>query len=183
MALERAYATNAFADHYLTDMFSAGHVRTPRKALADHVTPSEVGSYLARYMHDEDSSFGLRVSSKDGQWTAYGDKRYFDAIDAGNADRVKAAVQRSVDEVFVAFAEGSVAAVTKFRALESAPNRPAPSEYDRDRSNRASLFSWDGKTLRRRKKINKLDDYEWTSWWAGFTTLADLKLRYGPRNG
>lgn len=31
--LNRAYAMNAFADHFLQDIFSAGHVRTPRRLL------------------------------------------------------------------------------------------------------------------------------------------------------
>lgn len=31
--LELAYAMNAFADHFLQDLFSAGHIRTPRRAL------------------------------------------------------------------------------------------------------------------------------------------------------
>ena len=31
--LEGAYTTNAFADHFLEDLFSAGHLRTPRRFL------------------------------------------------------------------------------------------------------------------------------------------------------
>lgn len=31
--LERAYTMNAFADHFLEDLFAAGHVRTPRRLL------------------------------------------------------------------------------------------------------------------------------------------------------
>ena len=31
--LEGAYALNAFADHFLQDCFSAGHLRTPRRFL------------------------------------------------------------------------------------------------------------------------------------------------------
>lgn len=31
--LEKAYAMNAFADHFLEDSFSAGHLRTPRRYL------------------------------------------------------------------------------------------------------------------------------------------------------
>ncbi|MBS0654725.1 MAG: phospholipase, partial [Verrucomicrobia bacterium] len=36
-ALERAYAMNAFACHYLSDAFSAGHMRTPRKELSEQI--------------------------------------------------------------------------------------------------------------------------------------------------
>ena len=35
--LLRAYAINAFADHFLTDLFAAGHMRNPRRALCKRV--------------------------------------------------------------------------------------------------------------------------------------------------
>lgn len=106
--LQLAYAMNAFADHFLTDLFSAGHLRVPRKALADTVTPSDVGSLISRFMHDEDSKYGLAVRNAEGeQWRAYGDKRYFDSVDAANRRQVGRAVQRSADEVFQAFVDGA----------------------------------------------------------------------------
>ncbi len=37
--LELAYAMNAFADHFLQDSFSAGHLRTPRRALHQSLLP------------------------------------------------------------------------------------------------------------------------------------------------
>lgn len=74
--LELAYAMNSFADHFLTDLFSAGHLRVPRKQLARVVTPGELGSLISRFMHDEDSKFGLKVRNALGdEWHAYGDKR------------------------------------------------------------------------------------------------------------
>ena len=88
--LVRAYAMNAFADHFLTDLFSAGHLRVPRQELFDvtntywdagHVTG--VGAYisglLVKGMHDEDSKYGLTVKNALGDhWTAYGDKYLLD---------------------------------------------------------------------------------------------------------
>ncbi|KAL9609960.1 MAG: hypothetical protein Q9167_005312 [Letrouitia subvulpina] len=38
--LELAYTLNAFADHFLQDSFSAGHLRTPRRALHRSLNPS-----------------------------------------------------------------------------------------------------------------------------------------------
>ena len=38
--LELAYATNAFADHFLEDSFASGHLRTPRRALHKKDDPS-----------------------------------------------------------------------------------------------------------------------------------------------
>jgi len=97
--LMQAYAMNAFADHFLSDLFSAGHVRAPRKEIYQQVTPSALGSYLLRYMHDEDSRWGLNVLAGPGRrtsWHTYGDKRYFDAVDPANKELVDAAVQSSV---------------------------------------------------------------------------------------
>ena len=38
--LERAYAMNAFADHFLEDCFAAGHLRTPRRVLHKQNDPT-----------------------------------------------------------------------------------------------------------------------------------------------
>ncbi|KAK0216586.1 fungal fucose-specific lectin-domain-containing protein [Armillaria nabsnona] len=66
--LDGAYAMNAFADHFLEDSFSAGHLRTPPDA-------------CAKYMHDEDNAIGIGAKNPAGQsWTLYGDKRALDSI-------------------------------------------------------------------------------------------------------
>jgi hypothetical protein len=59
--LELAYAMNAFADHYLTDLFSAGHLRVPRKQLAAVVTPGDQGSLIT-----------LSCTMKYGDWAGGG---------------------------------------------------------------------------------------------------------------
>src|SRR5262249_42592779 len=85
-ALCWAYAMNAFADHFLSDLFSGGHIRAPRKKLQDTVSGGSMfGGLLTRAMHDEDSHWGLAVhnAAKDS-WRAYGDKRYFDTVDLAN---------------------------------------------------------------------------------------------------
>ena len=38
--LDKAYAMNAFADHFLEDSFSAGHLRTPRRLLHNNLDPA-----------------------------------------------------------------------------------------------------------------------------------------------
>lgn len=66
-----AYAMNAFADHYLEDSFSAGHMRVPRKLLHDDLAVSDL---CAQFMHGEDNAIGLSVVNPKGEnWTAYGD--------------------------------------------------------------------------------------------------------------
>jgi hypothetical protein len=99
--LLKAYATNAFADHFLTDLFAAGHVRTPRRALYEIslTTAGETG-LVAREMHDEDNSDGLHVSNARGhQWLAFGDGKEFDDVNIENFQLAIAAVQASADEI------------------------------------------------------------------------------------
>jgi hypothetical protein len=51
-----AYSMNAFADHFLEDSFSAGHLRTPRKRL--HELNSAFADYCAKVRAD--LTFGLK---------------------------------------------------------------------------------------------------------------------------
>ncbi|KAK6000003.1 hypothetical protein QM012_003991 [Aureobasidium pullulans] len=99
--LNVAYTINAFANHFLEDSFSAGHVRTPRKQL--HGTFDKSADYCAKYMHDEESAIGLAVTNKRGdKWHMYGDKKLKDDVDDQNAKLCLEAVQTSADEVYAA---------------------------------------------------------------------------------
>ncbi|HEY3500999.1 MAG TPA: hypothetical protein VGK73_40175 [Polyangiaceae bacterium] len=63
-----AIAQLAFALHYLTDAFSAGHMRTPRDRLGQQ------GGMAAKVMHDIDGRLGLTVTNGFAQkWRAFGD--------------------------------------------------------------------------------------------------------------
>ncbi len=74
-----AYAINAFYDHFMTDMFSSGHMRVPRRQLHGLMGIGDL--YTAHVMHDEDSENGLWVVGVVGEddkgkkvvWKAYGD--------------------------------------------------------------------------------------------------------------
>jgi hypothetical protein len=103
--LLRAYAINAFADHFLTDLFAAGHMRTPRRALYESASVALLPANLcAKRMHDEDNKFGLWVKNKLGdKWVAYGDARYRDEANAANRRIMKRALQQSMDEVWNAY--------------------------------------------------------------------------------
>ncbi|MFJ4196762.1 phospholipase [Pseudomonas sp. NPDC089534] len=175
--LERAYAMNAFADHYLTDLFSAGHLRVPRKAMAAVVTPSDLGSLVSRFMHDEDSRFGLKVRNGRGeQWRAFGDKRYFEAADNDNRQQVNQAVQASADEVFAAYASGSVPAASGFAALQRLPDLTAVLDL---KNNFSPLFRLENGKVLRRKDVNNLNDTATVDDWWGWSTYLLLK-NYQP---
>ncbi|WP_129972351.1 MULTISPECIES: phospholipase [unclassified Pseudomonas] len=171
LRLERAYAMNAFADHYLTDLFSSGHLRVPRKAMAAAVTPSDLGSLITRFMHDEDSKFGLKVRNGHGeQWRAFGDKRYFDATDADNRNQVTLAVQDSADEVYAAYSSGNVP--TTFNALQRLPDLTAVLD---PANNFSPLFRLQDNKVLRRKDVNNLNDNATVDDWWGWSTYLLLK--------
>lgn len=64
-ALMRAYYMNAFGDHFGTDQFAAGHLRTPRPELVNFCSATP-GGLQANYMHDEDNRNGLPVKNGRG---------------------------------------------------------------------------------------------------------------------
>lgn len=140
------YAWNAFADHFLTDLFSSGHLRTPRRSLYDiSLTDARETGLLARVMHNEDNVEGLQVTNARGEsWTAYGDGMELDSPPSDeNRRRAIAAVQASADEVYEAFSTGVVP--RHFRALDETPTlapfkpKPVPGS-----PNHAALFWADG---------------------------------------
>jgi len=103
-AMLRAYAMEAFCAHFLSDLFSAGHLRTPRKALHHNIDPFP--DLLSQMMHDEDSYNGLMGSSTYASsqsvtaWPLFGDKRMLDADNATNLAFAQAALQVSANEIY-----------------------------------------------------------------------------------
>jgi hypothetical protein len=107
--LKKALVMNSFADHFLTDLFASGHIRTPRAEIATACGSTLTGSLTGRRMHDEDNRNGLRVRNARGDvWWAFGDNRLFDAQNAENAAMVKEASYLSRFEVVSAFDTGVV---------------------------------------------------------------------------
>lgn len=100
--LNRAYIFEAFACHFLSDLFSAGHIRTPRRPLLEVPGISAVNAgFLANAMHDEDGFLGLDVRDSLGNhWKAYGDHSYFDYKSHSNRMRARDALQNSVFEIW-----------------------------------------------------------------------------------
>ncbi|KAM5441211.1 hypothetical protein MferCBS31731_003639 [Microsporum ferrugineum] len=97
-----AYAMNAFADHFLHDHFSAGHLRVPRRLL--HGSMLNSGDACSKLMHDEDGFLGLKVKNQNGDnWNTYGDSRLFDDVSKQHREIFIKGQQASVDEVFRAW--------------------------------------------------------------------------------
>ena len=117
--LVRALTQELFACHFLTDLFAAGHMRTPRKALVEHVHQRMGHSFvddnttkmgvaaglLAQAMHDEDNHEGLEVSSEQhpDPWPAYGDHCYYEQASDANNTQMEAAVVAALGSVMTTF--------------------------------------------------------------------------------
>jgi hypothetical protein len=134
--LQRAYLLEAFAAHFLSDLFATGHLRTPRKALHDSISPFP--DLLAQMMHDEDNYNGMMVSSNEHPhgWLAYGDKRSGDTPNGTNRSYAQAALQASINEIWNAY-QGTLPA--SYVALDHIPN--LDSAFDtKNHSNWSPLF-------------------------------------------
>ena len=108
--LDLAYKYDAFACHYLSDMFASGHLRTPRKELNNGRTSCSpiwnetTGNYMSKLMHDEENKGGLWVHNNLGQaWMAFGDTEFAYPINKENRLRQQETLQASVNEVYESY--------------------------------------------------------------------------------
>lgn len=175
--LDQAYAVNAFADHYLTDLFSSGHLRTPRRQLyerqygptgpvvdpkASAWTPdSAVSSLLAKCQHDEDSLNGLWVrNAKGDSWLCYGDDHYRDPQNYANAALVQQAVSLSTGEIYQAFDTKKLPA--SYAALQLCP---LLARNWNSTENYSPLFLMSGSQVLNRNDESNLLDYTHSSFY------------------
>ena len=128
----RALYTNAFADHFLTDGFAAGHVRVPRAEIrlwaASNGWSEKVAGSLSKLLHDQDGHVdvhslhggsgesqragndGLHVQDSQGSaWVTYCDGQLF-LRPAGKpaVEHAVGAVSASVKEFLLAWKVGEL---------------------------------------------------------------------------
>lgn len=108
--LKSALAKAAFACHFLTDLFASGHLRTPRKLMAEKLG-DVAGGLFAKCMHDEDNFNGLVLPVSSSAETprairSFGDSFYFEKYNAGGAKGAIESVSRSVKSIFDAYKRG-----------------------------------------------------------------------------
>jgi hypothetical protein len=119
--LLRAITQELFACHFLTDLFAAGHMRTPRASLLsfihnlntfhklqDDIKLGVTAGFLAEAMHNEDNHHGLQVTSQahPTPWTAYGDHCYYETGEQTNNEHMQEAVQAALQSIARTFASG-----------------------------------------------------------------------------
>lgn len=96
--LQSAIFINAFADHFLEDAFSAGHLIVNR-TIAESFTNNKA-------LHDFYCENGTSVVNRKGEiWYTYGDGKFDENTTAG--ERAIAAVTLSIQDLFTAFNEAS----------------------------------------------------------------------------
>lgn len=176
--LELAYALNGFACHYLSDRFASGHLRTPRKELADNVTPKVVGSLLSHYMHNEENILGLHVHNLNGnRWVVYGDFSYLSLPNTYNRRILQIALQASVNQIFNAYhygVENQYDEVYNLLPIIDEEGNSAQADI-------SSMFYWDkhSQKIMRRQDLSNPYDRHWTANWWGWSTLSLLIKQHG----
>ncbi len=127
--LKQALLLEMFACHFLTDLFAAGHLRTPRKELLNHIMGKDLShtpdlktvpyadlvtaGFFAKKMHDEDGKNGVYVKINKSAKTKQKDEKGFIASGDGNffkigtndeyALRVCETVVLALGDLFLAF--------------------------------------------------------------------------------
>jgi len=176
--LEIAYSMNAFACHFLSDRFAAGHIRTPRTELPDHTTPNLTGNLLSEYMHNEENAYGLHVHNQRGDhWSAYGDRYFYNAKNATHITILTEMMQASANQIFNAYQTGNAQATSDlYEILPQADEVNNSGNVDV-----APLFYWDSakKKLMRRSNTSNPYDRHWTDNWWAWSTLLELKRQHG----
>ena len=175
--LELAYAMDAFACHFLSDHFAAGHIRTPRMQLAKQVSPALLGALLAIFMHNEENNQGVHVHNTNGEyWLVYGDFSYLNSLNHTNRQILERTLQQSVDAIFYTYYSGIMSdpeAILVF--IPEADETKGTTNRDI-----TPLFYWDEETqhLLRRQEISNLFDRNMTANWWGWSTLMELRRHH-----
>ena len=159
--LKRAYAIDAFACHFLTDLFAAGHIRNQRGELQlvllslgfSNSQAKPLAGILTAAQHEKDGSEGLNVENSKGEsWRAFGDGNFFTPKNADNKAKAIEATQASVNEVYEAYRNPDLlipSAIHEFIPRPTSCNRLPIYSIEKTSVDKLSLL-----ILRDGKKIN-----------------------------
>lgn len=176
--LSKAYSLNAFADHFLEDIFAAGHIRTPRYMLKKKTYPGIVGSVLSKYMHDEDNEVGVLVHNDYQTWVTYGDKYFFSKKNERTRELLKKVIQLSANEVWQAYRTGYIQAFEDSEIARLIPNIE-DARIIGPQTLSAPMFYYQSKKLYRRKDLGDAQQYRWTKYWISWVTLLKMVKKKG----
>jgi len=153
-AFKRALFCEAFAAHYLTDMFSAGHARVPRYAFLYKVFKKNLdrAHLLSRLLHEHEGRLGVVLANALGNvWLAQGDGGLLAHKDDGSLRPIYVpgpVWKESLPIDVLGWTEWSLPAVTKLAPVHLAASLVCASLADVVRhmagTNDSTIFSAEG---------------------------------------
>lgn len=167
--LRIAYAYEAYADHFLTDLFASGHLRTPRRDIVTwcKYTPQTVSSFLTKVMHDQDNKNGIYITNQAGKsWKTYGDKELYINDNSVSLKQALLVMQKSADQIYNVY-RGVINPDQAYnQAKQELPNLSAT---NRDSRNAPPLF-----------KLESGKIYEYTNGhYAELSNCLTTAIKYG----
>lgn len=157
--LDKAYAYEAFAHHFLTDLSASGHIRTPRKDIARWCsnTPYTISLDLANIMHKADNERGLYITDVNGEsWFAYGDAEIFINENSESLKRLILKMQKSTDQVYDVY-KGKISFDEAYNM--SKKFMPDLDKISNDKRNSPALFKMNnGKLVEYDQKTNSYSE-------------------------
>jgi len=166
--LEYAYTLYAFGCHFMTDLFAAGHMRTPTAELREKFG-AEIGSTLTFLQHNEDGDLGLVVEGGNinddtvSQWMAYGDGHLFEKKSLENQSRALNTVQLGVNELYQAFETKQAKPAHESGVKKLIPNPLSKNHPPMFKVNDGKLLCrvpLEGEPVDQYEKLNHLKAYE-----------------------
>jgi hypothetical protein len=118
--LRDAIGLSAAAAHQYTDLFAAGHIRSPVEAVTKQCG-SLIAAHLCMGVHNEDGDRGLFVKNDAGnEWKTYGDSHLYEPLAADTLKYASKGLKVHIMSVFEAFQ--NAAAPSGFPAMKYLPH-------------------------------------------------------------
>lgn len=200
--IHKALAMEAAAGHFLTDLFSSGHVRVPRKALYNLKTlfgisvPTAITGIFTLVMHNEDGEHGVWVNDElTGEaWQAFGDATLFNGRSQENRIKAYTAARMGMLELVAEIRQakinnlvevdekaGSLPEFGTIYKLLPTPCNHSAIHHQKQTSLNHPLFKMEDGKLKRRKDVGDplCGDYIENWWvWSTFLRLLPKALAY-----
>lgn len=179
----RCLALDGYAQHFLTDIHSGGHIRTPRVELMNSISPysATVAGLLAKCMHDEDSELGVETSNaQQDSWLAYGDDQLLSDKAKKQLSIIVETSQRSIDEVIDALLYKHAYPIMQYQALKVIPTTEdmlLDNSHTIGNTTCSPLFITDNPRSKvlRRSNIHDHEDFNWTENWSIYSVIKGMK--------
>ncbi|CAM0117672.1 hypothetical protein [Rhabdochlamydiaceae symbiont of Dictyostelium giganteum] len=135
--LKEAYAIDAFACHFLTNLFKSGHIRNQYPDLETILVKElkftesmgkKIAKALSSVQHEEDRKEGLQVQDQEGKTWRTREGLFTNGESRENQKRMIEVMQQSIDEIYTAYSHLNGESVSPIAHLTPYPtsSNPAP---------------------------------------------------------